>query len=54
MEDILSQERKLSSIDPESVSHFLYGKKYYQDMKNYLNRGISLPFSPNFYNKSRV
>ena len=36
MEMVLKDERKQSNLSPDSLGSFLYGKQFYQDMKEYL------------------
>ena len=54
METILEQERARSKLSPADLGNFLYGQEYSRQMKRYLEKGKTLPYTPNMYNKSRV
>lgn len=53
IEKILEKERSLSQLDSQKLSRFIYGESYEQ-LRNYLEAGPTLPYTPNLYNKSRT
>lgn len=54
MEKVLQQERARSSLSSEALGCFLYGEKYFKDLKNYLEAGPTLVYTPNIYNRNRI
>lgn len=54
MEQIMQQERSRSSLSVEALGSFLYGEKYFKDMKNYLEAAPAISYTPNIYNQSRL
>ena len=54
IEKILKDERGKSNLSPDSLGSFLYGKKFYQDLKSYLEKGPVLSINPNIFNESRL
>lgn len=41
-------------LKPDELGTFLYGGKFYREMKQYLEAAPTLEYTPNLYNRSRL